>query len=401
MDQVKMALAGVGGFGRTHVDMALALANEGLAQVMAYAEPGDVPEADEKLGALGAQRYTRYEDLLTEERELDLVCIATPIPCHVPMARAAIARGLHVFLEKPPAVRIQDLRTLIHESERAGVYCTVGFQDIARPTVLGLKRALGEGALGKVQAVHAEARWHRAKKYYARTPWAGKTRMGDDYVLDGPMNNACAHVLNVAAFLAGPDRHSFARPVRVQGELYRANTIDGEDTDCLRAEMDTGVTVCVHLTQCATESHPRSWRVIGEKGEALLHDTDGVTLPGRDISPDSSEERPNLTLLRRLVEVVQGTDEPLLMPLAEAEGYLLLSNGAYESAGAIRPIPEEYTTTVDTEHGPAVLINDIDRVAFEAARSGKLLSECGAPWAVGTEPFDLAGFTNFPQRWQA
>ena len=397
MHRLKVALAGVGGFGATHVAMAETLAGEGMIEIAAFTEPDDAAPAVVKLQNEGVRRYVNYDEMLATEDALDLVCIATPIHHHVSMASAAFERGLHVYLEKPPVVRIQDLRKLTARQEEAGVFCAVGFQDVARPMVATLKRAFCDGVIGEVRAIRGTARWRRADRYYARTPWAGKMRVGEQYVLDGPMNNACGHMLNLAAYLAGPDLHEFARPVSVQGELYRANAIDGEDTSCLRAAMDTGVEVCIHLTQCAPHQRPRAWTIVGENGTARLDDSNGVDLPGRHI--DAAEpEPPNTTLLRRLVEVIVEADEPLLMPLAEAEGYLLLSNGAYESAGRITPIPEEYTDRIETEAGTAVVIQDIDTV-MDTAYDGKLMSDSGAPWAVPTEPFDLDGYTEFPQRW--
>ncbi|MCP4645764.1 MAG: Gfo/Idh/MocA family oxidoreductase [bacterium] len=399
MNRIRVALAGVGGFGEVHVAMTEALAAEGLIRVVAFAEPSDAPPANAKFEAAGVPRYRDFNEMLASEPDLQLVCIASPIACHVPMARAALERGLHVYLEKPPAVRIQDLRELMAVQEKSGAYCAVGFQDVARPHVAALKRALCEGAVGTVRAIRAEARWQRATTYYARAPWAGKTQHDGAYVLDGPMNNSCAHVLNLCAYLAGDGLHEFARPLRVQGELYRAQPeIQGEDTNCLRAQMDSGVEVCIHLTQAASTHHPRSWRIIGDEGEAVLHEKDGVDLPGRHID-HAEPEQPNTTLLRRLVEVIQETDEPLLMPLAEAEGYLLLSNGAYESAGGIRPVPEEFVSRKKLDSGEAAVIDGIDDLIVEAARDGRLLSECGLPWATPTEPFDLAGYGAFPQRW--
>jgi predicted dehydrogenase len=400
MDGMNVALAGVGGFGETHVAITEALAAEGLVRVVAFAEPGDTAPAAAKLEARGARRYTDYDEMLAREPDLELVCIAAPIPYHAQMAMAAFRRGLHAYLEKPPAVRIQDLRAMVALQNENGCYCTVGFQDVARPHVAALKRALCEGAIGTVRAIRAEARWQRTAAYYTRTSWSGKTRIGDDYVLDGPMNNACAHVLNLAAYLAAPEFHESALPTAVQGELYRANTgIQGEDTDCLRARMDSGVEVCIHLTQSASRHHPRSWRILGDDGEALLHEKDGVDLPGRHI--DAAEpEIPQVTMLRRLVEVIEGTDEPLLMPLAETEGFLLLSNGAYESAGRIVQVPSEYITTTKIDESTATVINGIEDTIIAAVDAGQLLSEHGVPWAVDTEPFDLTGYEAFPTRWE-
>ncbi|MBI5093927.1 MAG: Gfo/Idh/MocA family oxidoreductase [Candidatus Hydrogenedentes bacterium] len=398
MKRLRIALSGVGGFGRVHAESAQILAKEGLVDLVAFAEPVEGAPAAAELCAAGARRYHDFYEMLAAESELDLVCVATPIHHHVPMARAALERGLHVFVEKPPAVRIQDLRELIALQQRSGCFCAVGFHDVARPPVITLKHRLCEGAIGAIHAIHAEARWSRPASYYARSDWAGRTRMNNDFILDGPMNNSCAHVINLAAYLAGPEPYEFAKPLWVQGELYRANDIEGEDTNCLRALTDTGVEICVHITQCAAENHPRTWTIIGDTGVARLHDHDGVILPLERIEMDE-RERPTLTLMRRLIEVILGSDEPLLMPLAESEGFLLISNGAYESSRKIHRIPPQFIQVIPHNGSSTTTILDIDHHLLEAAATGRLLSEYEVPWAVPTLPYDVSRYTEFPTHW--
>lgn len=398
MRKIRLALAGVGGFGRVHVASAELLVEEGLVSLEAFCEPDETALAVGALREKGARHYRDFSAMLDGEPDLDAVCISTPIPDHVPMTLAAFERGLHVFVEKPPCVRIQDLSTLVAAQHKADRLCAVGFHDVARPEVQLLKRALCGGAVGRITRITGEARLARSESYYRRTPWAGKLLVNGQYTLDGPMNNACAHVLNLAAFLAGGEPHTYAVPEHVRGELYRANVIESEDTNCLRAAMDNGVEICIHTTQCAAASHPRTWTVDGTRGTARLHDTEGVTLPGETI-PADEKERPHTTLLRRFVDVVSGNDEPLINPLDEMDSFVLLSNGAYESAGTIRTIPEPFLTRETRNDGPAVVVKGIEDLMAQAAADGKLLSECEVPWAVATPSFPLKNYESFPQRW--
>jgi predicted dehydrogenase len=398
MEAVRIGLTGVTGYGAVHVDAAAALAREGLVEVAAYADTNPTPPGADVLQSLGARQYSNLESMLDSEPELDLVCIATPIPFHFEMAQAVLSRGLHAFLEKPPVVRIQDLTRLIELEEAHGCFCAVGFNDMARPGIINLKHRLCEGALGRVRAIHAHSRWRRNAAYYGRSAWAGTATLNGAYVLDGPMNNSCAHALNTVAYLAGAEPYEFATPEWVQGELYRAAPIEGEDIDCLRARMDSGVDVCIHLTQAAAANHQRTYRVIGEKGVVEFQDRGPIDLAGEHIA-HAEDEPPTTTLLRRLVDVVRGSDEPLLMPLAETRGFVLLSNGAYESAGTIAPVPPEFVEETDGPDGKAWHVRHLDDVMLEAATTGRLLSECDLPWARKTEPFRLTGYHRFPNRW--
>ncbi len=398
MKPLKIALAGIGGFGAVHVSAVRQLEADGLAKAIAFAEPNANADGASKLQAQGLRAYTDYFQMLAQEPELDLVCIATPIHWHYPMAMAAFERGLHVFLEKPPVVRIQDLRHLITLAEQHGCFCAIGFHDIARANIITLKHRLCGGALGRISSVHAHCCWQRDSAYYSRSNWSGKTRFDGALILDGPMNNSCSHVLNMAAYLAGSEPYEFARPVQVQAELYRAGNIEGEDTNCLRASMENGAELCIHLTQCASENHARKWTVMGELGMAEFRDGGYIRLLDEEL-PCAEQDNLSCLLLRRLVEVVQGSDEPLLMPLAESEAFVLLSNGAYESARRIVPVPREFVAEVQTPTGVAWVIPGVDSLMAKAASNGQLLSECGIPWALATEPFDLQSYEVFPTRW--
>lgn len=398
VNRVRIGLAGIGGFGATHVAAASRLADESLVRIIAFADPRtDAPDAA-RLRQSGARGYSDGMALIAGEPDLQLLCVASPPHTHFAIAEAALSRGIHVLLEKPPCLRIQDLRRLIALEAENDCFCAVGFHDVARPQMITLKRLLCEGALGRIRAVHAHARWVRTDRYYERADWSGSVEVDGALALDGPMNNALAHVLNLAAYLAGDEPHEFALPSRVQGELYRSTPYTCEDTSCLRARMNSEVELCIHLTQAASTQHRRCWRVVGDHGVAEVRDGEPIALPLETI-PWVEPENPTLTLLRRLVEVATGSDEPLLMPLAEAEGFLLLSNGAYESAGAIRAIPPEHLDERILPDGRYNHVRHIDTWMRDAAISGRLLSECDIPWATSTPAFDLDGYSAFPMRW--
>jgi len=393
--RIKIALAGTGGFGSVHAGAVLRLVNEGLVRIVAFAEPDDSCAAASPLNGIGVPRYRDYREMLDSENDLQLVSIAAPAPCQYSMAKAALERGLHVFLEKPPAITIQHFRELAALQQRTGGICAINFHDVAAPLFVALKRRLCEGVVGPVRAIRAVSLCRRADAHDARNAWAGLVRCGDEWTFDGPLATTGAHLLNTALFLADSEPHDFARPVSVQAELYRAKPIACEDTSCLRAALDTGAELCVHLTHCAPQDRPRAWTIIGADGVIAVDDVQGARLPNGDVIPPEEFCPPTATLMRRLVEVILESDEPLLMPLAEAEGYVLLVNGAYESARRIVPIPRDAIVP----NGDATLIAGIGDVMDRGMREGKLFSETGAPWAVSTAPWELREYASFPSRW--
>lgn len=84
----------------------------------------------------GATAYTSTRDLYAQET-LDAVFIAVSPYLHPQLACEAFDAGLHVWLEKPPAIRADEVKEMIrHRGERIGV---VGFKKAFMP---GTEKAL-------------------------------------------------------------------------------------------------------------------------------------------------------------------------------------------------------------------------------------------------------------------
>ena len=104
-----------------------------------------------------ARWYASAEELLARE-DLDFADICAPPSLHVPLARAALARGLHVLCEKPLALEpsgVAALGRLARERDRALV--TVHNWKHA-PAVAEVTRLLREGAVGTVRRCRWETR---------------------------------------------------------------------------------------------------------------------------------------------------------------------------------------------------------------------------------------------------
>jgi predicted dehydrogenase len=80
--------------------------------------------------------------------------IATPVPTHYPLARAALEAGLNVFVEKPPAMLIEEMEELIRLAEAGGLVLMPGHLLLYHPAVQTLKELVDSGELGDVLAVY-------------------------------------------------------------------------------------------------------------------------------------------------------------------------------------------------------------------------------------------------------
>jgi predicted dehydrogenase len=94
-----------------------------------------------------------FDELLAAD-DVDAVVIATPVPTHYPLARAALAAGKHVFVEKPPAMQTTEMEELIGLAETGSLVLMPGHLLLYHPAVQKLKELIDEGELGDVLVVY-------------------------------------------------------------------------------------------------------------------------------------------------------------------------------------------------------------------------------------------------------
>ncbi|MGH3588016.1 MAG: Gfo/Idh/MocA family oxidoreductase, partial [Pseudonocardia sp.] len=110
----RVALLGLHGYGRVHLDGLLRLAATGAVRMAGLADPRP-PEAEalERVRALpGGADVPVLADAaaLLERVQPDVTIVSTPIHTHLPLARLALAAGSHLLLEKPPTASMAQFR---------------------------------------------------------------------------------------------------------------------------------------------------------------------------------------------------------------------------------------------------------------------------------------------------
>jgi predicted dehydrogenase len=126
-----------------------------------FAEVADLAwlcDLSEERRALFAARYPNarvtedFDELLAGD--VQAVVVATPVPTHYELARRALAAGKHVFVEKPPAMRTDEMEELVALSEERGLVLMPGHLLLYHPGVRKLKELVRSGELGDVLCVY-------------------------------------------------------------------------------------------------------------------------------------------------------------------------------------------------------------------------------------------------------
>jgi len=91
--------------------------------------------------------YADWRELLDRESP-DCVFVCTPPKVHRDPAIEALARGVHVYLEKPIARGLDDARAIVDAAEAGASICAVGYQWRAVEVLDDLRAAIDGQALG-------------------------------------------------------------------------------------------------------------------------------------------------------------------------------------------------------------------------------------------------------------
>jgi predicted dehydrogenase len=100
-----------------------------------------------------ARSATSYEQMLDDD-SLDAVVVATPVPSHYSLARQALEAGKHVFVEKPPAMRGEEMEELVALAEKRRLVLMPGHLLLYHPGVHKLRELVDSGELGDVLCVY-------------------------------------------------------------------------------------------------------------------------------------------------------------------------------------------------------------------------------------------------------
>jgi len=113
----------------------------------------DISRAKRVLGDYSTVRATNSLDEVLADPEVAAVAIATPAATHLPVARAALAAGKHVLVEKPLAANLSDGIDLVEQADKAGLVLMLDHTYCYTPAVAHLRELVRGGGIGTVQYV--------------------------------------------------------------------------------------------------------------------------------------------------------------------------------------------------------------------------------------------------------
>ena len=145
---LRIGQAGLGEWGKN-----LARNFADLAELVWLCDPADGKHA-EFAARYPQARWAKTFDEMLADPELDAVVVATPVPTHYELAKAALGAGKHVFVEKPPAMTGAEIDELVALATERDLVLMPGHLLLYHPGVQKLKELVDAGSLGDVLCVY-------------------------------------------------------------------------------------------------------------------------------------------------------------------------------------------------------------------------------------------------------
>jgi len=214
---------------------------------------------------------------LLDDVPLDVLHVVTPPAYHYQCARAALDRGVHVFLEKPMAFTAAEVTDLYERAAAAGVLLCPDFIHLFHPRMRELLAAVESGKLGK--PVHVESRL--CINLEEETPDLREAiGLHWSHLLPGGMlRDYAAHALYLALYFAG-------WPSQIQVTSRAGGILPQGLPHHLTVQIDGTQCTATVLLSCGIRPSSLGVRVLCERGSAeASFDTQTVLVRGQSPLP--------------------------------------------------------------------------------------------------------------------
>ncbi|MBL8028736.1 MAG: Gfo/Idh/MocA family oxidoreductase [Fibrobacteres bacterium] len=217
-------------------------------------------------------KFASGEELINKG-DVEAIVIVTPHFDHVPLAVAALKKGLHVLIEKPVSVQMKDAKILLDAHKDKGRVVACVFNNRTSQVYMKMREMVSSGELGAIQRVNMTVtQWFRSDAYFKsagwRATWAGEG--------GGALLNQCPHSLDLLQWITG-------MPKRVTANVGfgKHHDIEVEDEVTAILEYPNGA-VGTFVTSTAEAPGLNRIEIAGDQG-LLICDNNNLTYTRNEV----------------------------------------------------------------------------------------------------------------------
>lgn len=249
--KVKFALIGCGAIANKHVVAINRLVNAEVAAV--YDINSKTARAFGREHSIPA--FDNIEAMI-QKTGTDVLNVLTPSGVHGENILELIRFNKHFVVEKPLALRLDQIDRILEECDKKGLKIFVVKQNRFNPPVRKLKEALDKGRFGKLVLGTVRVRWCREQDYYDQKPWRGTWSFDG-----GVLTNQAGHHIDMLIWMMGEVESVMAKTAT------RLVNIEAEDTGVAILKFRNGA---IGVVEATTATRPKdlegSISILGEKG---------------------------------------------------------------------------------------------------------------------------------------
>jgi len=262
-DTIGFGIIGLGMVAEFHVRAIQELA--GCRFVAGYdTQQGRAKDFCEKYGGTG------YDDLgsFMSDKQVDIVCIATPSGLHLDGAVAAARAGKHIIVEKPLEITTARCDAIIAEARANGVLLATIFPSRYHAASGIIKKAITQGRLGTIVLADAQIKWYRSQHYYDSGQWRGTWELDGG----GALMNQGIHAIDLLQWFMGDVTEVFATTATLAHER-----IEVEDTAAAVLKFANGALGVIEGTTGAYPGFLKKIEICGSKGCVTMEEENITT----------------------------------------------------------------------------------------------------------------------------
>ena len=218
-------------------------------------------KADALANQYGAKAHYDIVDLLSIEKDIDVVSICSPNGLHATHSILSLNAGFHVLCEKPMAISASDCGKMIQAAEKANRRLFAIKQNRFNPPVAAVKKIIDEGKLGNILSVQLSCFWNRNNEYYENS-WKGTADLDG-----GTLYTQFSHFVDLLYWMIGDVDEVFS----YTSNYMHKGIIDFEDTGVVILKFQNGVLGTINYTVNSFEKNMEgSLTIFGEKGTVKI-----------------------------------------------------------------------------------------------------------------------------------
>lgn len=203
--------------------------------------------------------YTSFEELL-ENPDVDVVTICTPSGLRENFAIQAAAAKKHVVCEKPMEITPHRIDKMIKACRDNQVTLTGIFNNRYNEVFRTLKKAVDNGAFGRLILGDVYVKWFRDESYYENSTWKGTWAFDGG----GALMNQSIHFIDLLQWIMGP-----VKSIKAFAST-RLHKIEVEDTAVGILTFSNGALGVIEGTTAAVPGLYDRLEIHGENGSVLI-----------------------------------------------------------------------------------------------------------------------------------